>query len=248
MMLETGQHVTLATSSGGVWLVLLLHVVAGAVALVSGFVAVAVAKGDRWHHVTGKTFVFSMIVMGLLGSVISVYEGKSIVGGTFAAYLVFTGFTTVRPWGGAHRQRWAVALTGLAFALAAAQLAFGVVALDRPGHMLNGVPAGMILFLGTVSLLAAVGDLRVVVKGELRGSRRLARHLWRMCFGLFIASGSFFLGQMKFLPESLRVLPVLGLLAVAPLLFLLYWMWRVRLRQRMQGLALRGGAALAHPS
>ena len=247
-MLATEQQVTLATSSGGVWLTLLFHVMAGAVALVSGVFAVSVAKGDRLHRVTGMTFVFSMIVMGLLGSVISVYEGKSIVGGTFAAYLVFTAFTTVRPWGGAHRQRWAVALTVLAFALAAAQLGFGVVALDRPGNMLNGVPAGMILFIGTVSLLAAVGDLRVVVKGELRGARRLARHLWRMCFGLFIASGSFFLGQMKFLPESLRILPVLGLLAVAPLLFLLYWMWRVRLRHRMQGMALRGGAALAHPS
>ena len=247
-MLATAQHVTLATSSGGVWLTLLLHVIAGAVALVSGFVAVAVAKGGRLHRVTGLTFVVSMIVMGVLGSVISVYEGKSIAGGTFAAYLVFTAFTTVRPWGGVHRQRWAVALTVLAFGLAAAQLWFGVVALDRPGNTLNGVPAGMILFLGTVSLLAAIGDLRVVVKGELRGSRRLARHLWRMCFGLFIASGSFFLGQMKFLPESLRSLPVLGLLAVAPLLFLLYWMWRVRLRQRMQGMALRGGAALAHPS
>jgi hypothetical protein len=53
---------------------------------------------------------------------------------------------------------------------------------------------------------------------------------------------------MKFLPESLRILPVLGLLPVAPLLFLLYWMWRVRLRQWMQGMALSGGAALAHPS
>ena len=56
----------------------------------------------------------------------------------------------------------------------------------------------------------------------IKDARRLARYLWRMCFGLFIASGSFFLGQMKFLPQSLRILPLVGTLAVAPLVILLY--------------------------
>ncbi|MGQ0646223.1 MAG: hypothetical protein ACT4P7_01560 [Gemmatimonadaceae bacterium] len=60
-----------------------------------------------------------------------------------------------------------------------------------------------------------------------------------MCFGLFIASGSFFLGQMKCLPEPLQILPLLLALGVAPLVVLLYWMWRVRLRQRLQGMITR---------
>jgi hypothetical protein len=68
--------------------------------------------------------------------------------------------------------------------------------------------------------------------GGLQGSRRLARHLWRMCFGLFVATGSFFLGQMKFVPEPVRIVPLLLVLAFAPLLFLFYWMWRVRVRGR----------------
>ena len=40
--------------------------------------------------------------------------------------------------------------------------------------------------------LAIVGDLRVIRMGGLKGPRRLARHLWRMCFALFIAAASFF--------------------------------------------------------
>jgi hypothetical protein len=60
-----------------------------------------------------------------------------------------------------------------------------------------------------------------------------------MCFGLFIASGSFLLGQMKLLPQALRIGPLVGTLAVAPLVVLLYWMWRVRLRQRLQGLVIQ---------
>src|SRR5688572_14274691 len=48
-----------------------------------------------------------------------------------------------------------------------------------------------------------------------QGSRRVARHLWRMCFALFVATGSFFLGQMKFIPEPVRIVPLLLVLALA---------------------------------
>lgn len=81
-------------------------------------------------------------------------------------------------------------------------------------------------------------DLRAIRAGGLRGLQRLARHLWRMCFGLFIATGSFFLGQTKFIPEPVRVVPVLLVLGFAPILFLIYWMWRVRIRGRLSGIVL----------
>jgi hypothetical protein len=98
------------------------------------------------------------------------------------------------------------------------------------------VPAGMMFFMATIILLAAVGDARMIRAGGVQGTRRVARHLWRMCFGLFIASGSFFLGQMKFIPEPVRIVPLLLVLAVSPLVVLLYWMWRVRLRQNLRGM------------
>jgi hypothetical protein len=59
-----------------------------------------------------------------------------------------------------------------------------------------------------------------------------------MCFGLFIATGSFFLGQMKFIPEPVRIVPLLLVLAFAPILFLVYWMWRVRVRGRLSGIVV----------
>ena len=49
----------------------------------------------------------------------------------------------------------------------------------------------MTLFLGSVAVLAAAGDVRMLVRGGVFGAQRVARHLWRMCFGLFIATGSF---------------------------------------------------------
>lgn len=94
----------------------------------------------------------------------------------------------------------------------------------------------MMFFMATIVLLAAIGDVRMIRAGCLHGTRRLARHLWRMSFGLFIASGSFFLGQMKFIPEPIRNVPLIVLVAVSPLVMLLYWMWRVRLTQNLRGL------------
>lgn len=222
-------HLTIATSSGIIWLTLVTHFGAALIALVAGTIALAVAKGGRLHRRSGIAFTCGMITTGILASVLSAYEGKSVVGGLFVCYLVFTATTTVKPLPAARRGV-DVALMIFAFATAAAMLVQGVVVWQKPHHMLAGVPAGMILFLGTVCLLAAIGDGRMIYEGGLRGTRRLARHLWRMCFGLFVATGSFFIGQMKFIPAPVRVVPLLFALGIAPLIVLLYWMWRVRLR------------------
>lgn len=229
------QHLTIATSSGIVWLMLVCHFGAALIALVTGTIALSVAKGGRLHKRSGLVFTCAMIATGVLAAAISVYEGKSAAGGAFAAYLVFTAATTVKPSLGAGRDL-DVALMILAFTLAAVNYADGVVVWQHPGHRFAGVPAGMIFFIATICLLAALGDFRMIRAGALRGTRRLTRHLWRMCFGFFIATGSFFLGQMQFVPAPIRVVPLLLVLAIAPLVLLLYWVWRVRLRGRVSGL------------
>ena len=119
----------------------------------------------------------------------------------------------------------------LAFACAVAMLFGGVTEWLDPAVKVVGRPRVIPpLIGGAVILLAAVGDLRAILAGSLRGSRRVARHLWRMCMGLFIATGSFFLGQATFIPEPLRIMPLLLAIAFAPIVILFYWMWRVRIR------------------
>ena len=79
-----------------------------------------------------------------------------------------------------------------------------------------------------MGMAAAAADLNMILRRGLSGPARIARHLWRMCTALFIASGSFFLGQMDEIPQALRG-PHLFVLAFAPLAALLFWMIRVRL-------------------
>ena len=77
-------------------------------------------------------------------------------------------------------------------------------------------------------MLASVGDLRVMLGRRLDRMQRIARHLWRMCFSLFIAAGSFFLGQAKVIPKPIRIFPMLAIPALLPLVLLIYWLVRVR--------------------
>ena len=222
-------RLTLATATGLPWLVPAFHIATGLIALAAGFTAIAVRKGGTWHRRSGLVFVYAMIATGITASGISAYEGKPWTGGAFIVYFVLTAYTAVKPLPGVGR-RVDVALMVLAFTFAAGGYARAFTALGRPGNRIDGVPAGMMFFMATIVLLAAIGDARMIRAGGIRGARRLARHLWRMSFALFIASGSFFIGQMKFIPEPVRIVPLIVVLAVSPLLLLLYWMWRVRLR------------------
>lgn len=114
----------------------------------------------------------------------------------------------------------------------------GFAAPGNPGNQLNGVAAGLLFFLGTTMLLAAIGDFSMIRALGIQGAPRIARHLWRMCLGLFIASRSFAaqLVKLSFMPPAMRSMPVILLLGGGPLFVLIYWMWRVRLKQNLRGL------------
>src|SRR5262249_11974089 len=110
----------------------------------------------------------------------------------------------------------------------------GVEALHSPRGVLNGVPFQMHFFLAAVLLLAAAGDVRVIRFGALRGGPRLARHLWRMCFALFIAAGSFFSIRervARVLPEPFTTAPMRALPILLLFASMFYWLWRVRSRR-----------------
>jgi len=79
----------------------------------------------------------------------------------------------------------------------------------------------------------------MIVRG-ISGKRRIARHLWRMCFGWFIATGSFFLGQQQVFPAWLRGSPALLVPALLPLVLLVFWMIRVRFTSMYKKMALAG--------
>lgn len=224
-----------------------LHIAAGAVAVITGYFALLAGKGSTAHRKGGLVFVAAMATMGITAAAITIKSGEGAgIGGLLVLYLVVTGLTTVRPLRTGQRGVDVACIT-LAVLFAIVTFMAAVENVTKFGGVRDGVPAGMQFFMGAVTSLAVVGDVRVLRSGIPAGARRIARHLWRMCFALFVATGSFFLGQADEIPVALRIWPVLFVLALAPLAFLLYWMWRVRLRRSLRGLQVirRADAAAA---
>jgi hypothetical protein len=84
------------------------------------------------------------------------------------------------------------------------------LASDSPtGTIDESPPQAFVLFVVAGSL-AFIGDLRVLIGKTLTNIQRTIRHLWRMCFSFFIASGSFFFGQASFFPDwfNASILPL----------------------------------------
>jgi hypothetical protein len=208
-----------------------IHVAAGGLALVLGAVALLVKKGGATHRRSGRLFVYAMVVMAITAAILG-----NVVGGLMTLYFVGTALATVRP-----SSRWTrrIHAGALAFVIGLALLAImgGIRDINSPLLSPGGVPRrtiGVMSFiLATVLLLAATGDLRILRSGMVHGGPRLARHLWRMCFALFIAAGSFFSIRERVahvLPEPfttgpMRALPILLLFGA-----MFYWLWRVRRR------------------
>jgi uncharacterized membrane protein len=224
---------------------LAVHITAGAVGILSGYVALAAAKGEAIHRKSGMVFVYAMLTMALMGATIalvrSVAPAANAPMGLLTAYLVTTGLTTVRP-PSARSRTLDVGLMLFVLGVTTTLLTFGVRVLASPTGKLYGMPAAPFLIFGSVGLLACVGDLRLIRAGgvqTIRGAPRLARHLWRMSTAFLIAAFSFFLGQAKVIPKPIRIVPLLVIPPLVVLATMLYWLWRVRVRRSVRGLQVK---------
>jgi uncharacterized membrane protein len=217
-------------------LLLPIHIVAGGLAIVLGAAALLARKGATVHRRVGLVFVYAMLTMGLSGSVMALRQSltnSNGLGGLTVIYFVVTALLTVRPPAPWTRPV-TMAAAALAGILAVIEIGLGVKAYNNPGGMLNGAPFFMLFFLAAVTGLGAIGDVRLLDGTRLQGGARLSRHLWRMCFALFIATASFFSIRArvaKILPEPfttppMRTLPILLVFAA-----MFYWLWRVRSRR-----------------
>jgi hypothetical protein len=210
-----------------------IHVAAGGLAIVLGAIALVVKKGGAIHRRSGLLFVCAMLLMGFSGSLLGFRRSPTdgnVFAGLMTAYFVGTALTTVRPVSPWTRAIDVAALAAV-IGLAILDVVFGMKAFNSPRGMLNGVPFQMLFFLAFVKALAAIGDLRVMRVGMPLGRPRLARHLWRMCFALFIAAGSFFSIRARvatILPEPFTTAPMRALPIVLLFGAMFYWLWRLR--------------------
>ena len=209
--------------------ILLLHISAGTLGMLSGFVAVFLLKGSRRHGVAGKVFVVSMLCLSATGTFLAVLKAEpgNILGGTLTFYLVITAWLTARRSDGKPGIfDWAALLVVLAIGVIEAT--FGIEAATSPTGLKYELPPWPFFLFSSVALLATVGDVRMLVGRGVSGTQRLARHLWRMCFALFVAAASIFLARQQLFPALMRKTGMLLLLSFLPLILMIFWLIRVR--------------------
>jgi uncharacterized membrane protein len=229
--------------------ILVAHICGGILGLLSGTAAMTFRKGSPRHVLAGKVFVASMLTMAVFAVYLAItrHQPNNIGGGILTFYLIGTAWLTARRRDGeTSRFDWVVLLIPLALGILTWMNGLKVVRSGASSQ--DGVPVGMTFFMGSVMLLAAAGDVRMLLRGGVLGAKRIARHLWRMCFGLFIAAGSFFMGPSnrplrllstvgvgQHLPAALFSTGVYLVLTILPLILLIFWLIRVRLSSAYKG-------------
>jgi uncharacterized membrane protein len=206
--------------------VLIAHITAGTIAVLTGATALISRKGARVHRAAGKVFVFAMAGMGVTAAIVGARDPSNAVAAVLVIYFVGTAWLTV--WRGERRGR-RVELCAFVMATTVAGLGFWSAYLIATGAREAANPYILYasLFVNSAIALAALGDLTVVLRGGVNGGHRLARHLWRMCFALFIAVGSFAAQGLKALPAILPAPQVLLAAILLVLFTMAYWLVRV---------------------
>lgn len=209
-----------------------IHIIAGATGIISGAIALSALKGANLHRKSGMIFVYAMLLMSASGGVMAMVRLNrgNVMGGWLAFYMVTTGLlTTKRRVAGVEWLDIAAMLLGVTVGVTG--IVFGFQALHSPTGTLDSYPPLLYFIFASIAMLSAAGDVRMMLAGGLQGRRRIVRHLWRMCYAMFIGTGSFFLGQSKHFPQPIRIIPLLMIPAFLPLALMLIWLVRMSFMQ-----------------
>lgn len=164
--------------------VLGVHIAAGFVALLAGFVALATRKGGDRHRLAGRVFVWSMAVVVGLVPVLLAFDPSDFARqfltlvAVFSGYLVFSGYRVLsrkRPAAQGEAVDW----------LAAGLLVLASLGLGGWGTMLfaGGTGIGFVMALfGGIGIAAGVSDLRAFRVVDRRDPW-IVDHLARMIGG-----------------------------------------------------------------
>src|SRR5258707_4593241 len=145
---------------------LCVNIRSGTWGVLAGTAAMAFRKGSPRHMLAGKVFVVSMLTLAAAAVYLAIlkHQTPNIVGGFLTFYLIGTAWLTARRRDGeTSRLDWVVLLIPLAIGIV--NWVNGLKIVRSGGSSQDGVPVGMMLFMGSVCLIAAPGDGRLLVGG-----------------------------------------------------------------------------------
>jgi len=207
---------------------LIFHIIAGILVLLFGSMALIASKGLRLHKLTGNIFFISMVILSLTTIYLEVQFDDFPIMGIFSLYFASTSWLAVKRQAGTTG-----AFEVCAFlCIVMVSITFYKWGWDivYNGKVLEGtLPLAMYFILGSFAAFAAILDLNMILRGGLVGAHRIARHLWRMCIALLLATMSF-LSQDIF-PEFIQNTGLLWSPIILLLLIIVFWLCRLPFSQ-----------------
>lgn len=210
-------------------ILLTLHITTGTFAIITGFITLFLVKGSKWHVNTGRAFNIAMLVTAASISGLGAYGHNidDILGGVMIMYFIISAWRSLK-FPKVTLNRLDVGLFVVILSLTLANLALGYQA----GKSVQEFPPALYYITATILFIAVLDDIYLFIKRGAKGNYRVIRHSWRMCLVLFIAAGSFFLGQMKVFPQIIieKMFYLLFIPPILPILALIYWVIRLNIK------------------
>ncbi len=193
-------------------IMVLVHVLAGSVAVLGMIAAITTKKGSQYHRLGGRAYVYGMAISLVLATVVSILTVNIflLLIALFSAYLVYTGWRLALVKDGKQTgfdRRMAIAMIGVSFLMAA----YGVLMLLRGETM--GV--ALIVF-GVFAVQPAWADYKSDLNWP-KGRERIVLHLSRMGGGCIATVTAVFVVNIQTDPAFIAWL--LPSLVGTPLIF-----------------------------
>ena len=200
---------------------LISHVLAGTVALISAFFAIVTEKGMKAHVLHGRIYSIAMAYVALGALVLSIIRPNPFLFAIalFSGFMVWTGYRTAKNRSGEA--------TKLEIYSSYAGVVIVLLMLGYGGFLIaQGNLMGTVLFVFSVVIIGyLIEDFRSLKKGFAKGKKRIAKHLQRMLGGTIATITAVLVQQVApRVADStwLEVLIWLGpTIVITPLIF--YW-------------------------
>jgi len=205
-----------------------IHVVSGTLAVLAGAIAATVRKGRQTHIRAERWFVIFMTLSSLLGAALGLIRFEqffiTFFAGILGTYLVLSGWRAAHH-GTASSAMFDAMLSAANLLTLGALASIGALALSRPDGQMFGFAGENYLFLAVMSGIAFLGDISQAVRKSMSRKHQIARHLWRMLLGFFIAAGSAFTGPgASVFPEAIQASGILSLPELSILLPMIFYL------------------------
>ncbi len=190
---------------------LTFHIIAGTILFLSGIVALSFRKGAKLHKISGNIFYIALLLMASSAAVIA--DDPTIAFSSI--YFASTAWVVVLR--AENKSGIFEIIAFIAIAVICGRY-FYFAFTSEPGFMTT-----MFYIFGTVALIAALFDLKMIINGGVSGKHRIVRHLWRMCYAMLGAVMSFVANASKYWSDYIAEdLPLYIMIVV-----MFYWLFKV---------------------